>query len=93
MRKIVLYEVCKGVAAFGMCFLFFTLLPLSLFVLLLPFEIIVYLFIRKKVSIGGWIQITLIVYVAVFFLAFLWITTGHEGLEFLLDIDVWRRMV
>ena len=91
MKKILLFEITKLLIAFGGCFLLFSLLPFSIYVLLLPVELIFWWFMRTKITLGTWIGISMIVFISSCVFSFVWITTGHTGLEFLLDIDVIRR--
>ncbi len=89
-RKILLYVAAKLLVAFGGGMLLFTLLPLSLYVLLLPLDIIGWLLIRSKISASAGISISIMIYLVAVVSSFIWIQTGHTGLEFLLDMD-WMR--
>lgn len=91
MRKVLVYELLKGIVASVLCIPFFSLLPFSLFVLLLPLDLIGWWFVMNRVSNSRWIVISIIIYIATFLFAFTWIITDHQGLEFLLDLDVIRR--
>ena len=91
MRKILLYELLKGIVASVLCFPFFSLLPFSLFVLLLPLDLIGWWFVKTPMSNTRCIGISITLYIATFLFAFTWIMTDHHGLEFLLDVDVIRR--
>ena len=91
MRKILICELLKGIVAFLSCFLFFSLLPFSIFVLLLPVDLLGWWLVKNRMSNTGWIGLSVTFYIAVFFFAFIWIMSGRPGLEFLLDLDVIRR--
>jgi hypothetical protein len=54
---------------------------------LLPVDVIGWLFIRARISAGAWIGISIMIYLVVVVSSFIWIQTGHTGLEFLLDVD------
>ena len=85
--KILLYEVIKFALASAACFVFFTLIPLSVYLLLLPLDLISWYVTRKKVEKPTWAGITFLVYLAVVFFSVWWVMSGREGLEFLLDFD------
>lgn len=88
--KLLFFEFGKVLIAMALCTLFFTLIPLSVLALLLPFDILIWLYIRRKVSVAAWIGILCTMYIAAVSFSVIWIINGHSGLEFLLDVD-WIR--
>lgn len=90
MKKILVYEVIKLLLALGGCLLLFSLLPFSLYVLFLPVDVIGWLLLRPRISARAWVSISIVIYLVAVLCSFVWIHTGHRGLQFLLDID-WLR--
>jgi len=91
VKKFIFFELIKGVIAFVLCFLIFSVLPFSVYILLIPIDILAWWLLRKRMQPGEWILLLIITYIVVTVACFIWIITGHrDTVEFLLDFDHWH---
>jgi len=85
--RLVIYEVIK----LGICFLagyvFYTLLPITLYIIALPIDIFSWLiFKKKKWRFKKWLRMSILLYILIFIADYGWFESGHEDpFSFLLD--------
>ena len=85
--RLVIYELIK----LGICFLagyaFYSLLPITLFILALPIDIFSWLiFKKKKWRFKRWLKFSILLFLIIFFIDYGWFRAGHEDpFSFLLN--------
>ncbi len=83
MIKVIIYLVIKGLLVIAASYMLFTLIPIFLYLILLPFDVAAFWFFRTHKSIVAVVSFLLFIGSNVF--SFMWISAGNGGLNFLMD--------
>jgi len=85
--RVIIYELIK----LGICvligYIFYTLLPVTLYIIALPIDIFSYLIFRKKKwRFKKWLTISIVLYLVIFVADYGWFESGHQDpFSFLLN--------
>lgn len=74
--------------ASGGAMLFFTVIPLSIYILMLPVELIAWWLMRTNVPTQVWMTISFLLYIALNFSVVVLIQAGYDEFNVLLDWDL-----
>ena len=88
LKKFLVYELIKGAASFVVCFFMFSILPFSVFIILLPLDAVLWNIYSKKIELTllrGYLTIGYVLVTVVLFV--LAIAGFQDELSFLLNPD------
>jgi hypothetical protein len=85
--RLIIYEVVKLVLCFLAGYVFYSLMPLTLYIIAFPIDLFSWLiFKKKKWRFKKWLQISILIFILLFIADYGWFRAGHEDpFSFLLD--------